>query len=178
MPEISIRLDSLSQLYDSLDPAPFREKSLDRDAEAYLLECAGEFPDGATLRLQVHGPPDLAGHIGEITQAVHGHFALLAEQSQRRWRRHMRLARGVVAAGVVVLALSLLLRELIATHPFAGADLLGEGLLILGWVALWRPVEQVLFDRYEHRHHRALVQRLASIPVRFRDEPGRGVARG
>ena len=40
MPEISIRLDSLSQLYDSLDPAPFREKSLDRDADAYLLQRA------------------------------------------------------------------------------------------------------------------------------------------
>lgn len=42
MAEIELRIQSLEQLFDSLDPAPFHAKELDRDADAYLREGAGE----------------------------------------------------------------------------------------------------------------------------------------
>lgn len=168
MHEIEIHLNSLAQLYDSLDPAPFHEKSLDRDAEAYLLECAGEHSDDAPLRLVVHGPESLRAHLPEISGAIHSHFHLLGMQAERRWRRHVRLARIVLVAGLLVLALSLMVRRLLSGLLFPGADLLSEGLLILGWVALWRPMEQAVFDRFEYRHQRALTQRLADVPVEFR----------
>ena len=34
--------------------------------------------------------------------------------------------------------------------------------------ALWRPMEQAVFERFEHRHERDLLERLARIPVEFR----------
>ena len=34
MPAIEMRIDSLPQLFDSLDPAPFHDRALDREAEA------------------------------------------------------------------------------------------------------------------------------------------------
>ncbi len=43
---IEVRLSRLAQLFHNLDPAPFREKDLDPDAEAYLVESAEEIgPD-------------------------------------------------------------------------------------------------------------------------------------
>lgn len=167
MPDIEIRLNNLAQLYDSLDPAPFHEKSLDRDAEAYLLDCAGEHPAGTSLRLMVHGPENLRSHVTQIANAIHSHFSLAHRQVERRWRGHVRLARIVVVAGLFVLTLSLLLRRLLTELPFPGAGLISEGLLILGWVALWRPIEQAMFDRFDHRHKTALLESLARIPVEF-----------
>ena len=41
MATIEIRIRSLAQLFDSLDPAPFQERALDRNAESYILACAG-----------------------------------------------------------------------------------------------------------------------------------------
>lgn len=38
MPAIEMRIDSLPQLFDSLDPAPFHDRALDREAEAWLRE--------------------------------------------------------------------------------------------------------------------------------------------
>ena len=39
MPAIEMRIDSLPQLFDSLDPAPFHDRALDREAEAWLIVC-------------------------------------------------------------------------------------------------------------------------------------------
>lgn len=51
MTDIELRIQTLDQLFDSLDPAPFHAKALDRNAEAYLLESAAEHgartPDAA-----------------------------------------------------------------------------------------------------------------------------------
>lgn len=44
---------------------------------------------------------------------------------------------------------------------------IGEGLLILGWVAMWRPLEILLFERLENHQKSALLRRLARIPVDF-----------
>jgi hypothetical protein len=43
-----------------------------------------------------------------------------------------------------------------------------EGLLILGWVALWRPTEALLYDWWPLARRRMLLRRLASIPIEVR----------
>jgi hypothetical protein len=43
-----------------------------------------------------------------------------------------------------------------------------EGLLILGWVALWRPTEALLYDWWPLARRRTLLRRLASIPIEVR----------
>lgn len=167
MGTIDIRLRELAQLYDSLDPSPFREKSLDRDAEAYLIECAGEFPANDELRVLIHGPAEMAAHVGDIAAAIHTHFDALNSQARRRHRRRQRLSRFAMLLGFGVLAVALLLRTLIAEWPGALGEVLAEGLLILAWVALWRPAEIILFDQWESLEKSRLLQRLASVPVEF-----------
>ena len=42
MADIELRLQHLDQLFDTLDPAPFHAKPLDRRVEAWLLDSAGQ----------------------------------------------------------------------------------------------------------------------------------------
>ena len=56
MASIEMQLDSLAQLFDSLDPAPFHDKSLDRDAEAWLIESVDEISSRSPLELVIRGP--------------------------------------------------------------------------------------------------------------------------
>jgi hypothetical protein len=74
--------------------------------------------------------------------------------------------RFAMLLGVVVLLAALGLRGLFAEGGGI-AEVLREGLLILGWVALWRPVEWVLFDTWEHRQRRSALKRLATAEVRL-----------
>jgi hypothetical protein len=53
--------------------------------------------------------------------------------------------------------------------PFG--EVLSEGLLILAWVALWRPIESIGFDSWESRIERGILRRLAQVPVRFQGLP-------
>jgi hypothetical protein len=164
--EIAMRVDRLAQLYDALDPAPFHEKSLNADVEAYLLDCAGEMPLSQPLALALSGPDAIGSEISSIAAAVHAHFRYLLAQARRQWLWKSRIAKGATAAGALVLVATVVLRGLleIAT-PAAGA--LTEGLLVLGWVALWRPIEHLVFDQFDHRARCGLLAKLSRMPLRF-----------
>ena len=162
---IDIRLRDPAQLFESLDPSPFRDKSLDRDAEAYLIECAGELPAREPFSLRLHGPPVLAEHLDAIGAGLHQHFALALAQAQRRHRRRARVARMAILLGLGILGLALLLRQLVSDWGGTGGEVLAEGLLILAWVALWRPAEMLIFDSWERREELRLLAELGRVPV-------------
>ena len=67
--------------------------------------------------------------------------------------------------GLAILVLALSLRSWLksVSNPFAEA--FSEGLMILAWVALWRPIETIGFDSWEARQQRRLLAKLAKVPV-------------
>ena len=80
------------------------------------------------------------------------------------------MGRVMLLLGLGVLAVTLFTRYWLSGLN-TKADLLGESLLIVGWVALWRPAELLLFDRIEARIDRRVLERLAAIPVEFHAVP-------
>lgn len=170
--DIEIRVQRIEQLFDSLDPSPFREKSLDVDFETYLRDCAGEHSPGTRLRLHIHAPAELRARGADIESAIHVHFRFLLQQAERRHRASQRRYRSVVVAGFAVLAVTLVLRRLIEGWHSAASEVLIEGLLVLGWVALWRPIEVLLFERHEARQHRQVLAALAAIEIDWRPVEG------
>jgi hypothetical protein len=167
MADIELRLQHLEQLFDTLDPAPFHDKSLDRRVESYLLDSAGEQGHRAPLVVVLHGPPALEAHVPDIAAAIHAHFTLVHQQAERRHVRRGRVGRVAMLAGTLTLAAVLLLRHWLAAVPAPFGEVLSEGLLILAWVALWRPIETIGFDSWERREERGILRRLARVPVRF-----------
>ena len=55
---VEIRVDDIAQLFHTLDPFPFREKDLDREAEEYIVGWARELPADRPFRIVVHFPDD------------------------------------------------------------------------------------------------------------------------
>jgi hypothetical protein len=67
------------------------------------------------------------------------------------------------------LAASIAVGDAIASY-LAGhrlADIVREGFLIGGWVAMWRPLEVFLYDWWPIRAEGRLLQRLSTMPVRL-----------
>ena len=168
MASIEMRLDTLDQLFDSLDPAPFHDKALDREADAWLVESVDEVSSRSPLELVIRGPEPMRASLPEIETAVHAHFRRALEHEEWKLRRRMRIGRLALVIGLVVLAISLVARHLLHSVATSSADVIGEGLLIVGWVGLWRPAEILLFERLENVADRAVLRRLSRIPVRFR----------
>jgi len=165
---IDLTIRHSQQLFDGRDPAPFNERDLDDDAVAYLLGAALEIPVRQPLAIvltiseepEPHLPPD------HIVQAVRGHFAYEAEQVERRLREHLRRGRMTLSVGLAVLAVFLTLAQLTAAlTPGALREILREGLVITGWVAMWRPLEILLYDWWPLIDERRQLRRLRDTPV-------------
>ena len=166
---IDVRLTDLRQFYNSLDPSPFHEKDLDRDAEEYIVGWADELPVAASLELVIRVPEDQLdlARKNDVAGAVHNYFSYRAKESTRKIRFQLREGRSALAIGLAFLASCMLLRQIVPS--FADAPLrpiLQEGLLILGWVAMWRPLQIFLYDWWPVRHYGRLYRRLATVPVR------------
>lgn len=168
MATIEIRIRRPAQLFDALDLAPLRERALDRKAERYILSRAGTCRPTDALRLLVHLPESLRAHAADMTDAIHEHFRLAHAQGERNFRRRLRVGGRTLAVAVGVLAGSFWLRSLLSDVPSrALVQGLEEGLLILGWVAMWRPVEILLFERWESHPDHTRLEKLASMPIEF-----------
>ena len=51
---IEVRVEDISQLFHTLDPFPFRERDLDRDAEEFIVSWARDLPESATVHILVY----------------------------------------------------------------------------------------------------------------------------
>jgi hypothetical protein len=168
---IEIRVAELKQLFNAIDPSPFREKDLDPKAEEFIVGWARDVSRDAPLALLVHlerpaGLPEEAAALGD---AVHEYFRNRADTTRRRLRQMFRVGRTSLVIGTSWLALSLALGDAFATALGAGrfGELLREGLLIGGWVAMWRPMEIFLYDWWPIRAEARLYDRLGAMPVRI-----------
>ena len=84
-------------------------------------------------------------------------------------RNTLRLGRASLVVGLLVLAACVAGAQLIFTHDNVLSDLLHEGLLIVGWVAMWRPLEILLYDWWPLMRDAQLYERIASMPVELRE---------
>ncbi|MEO8548426.1 MAG: hypothetical protein ABI678_00560 [Kofleriaceae bacterium] len=183
VPCIDVALDTVEQIFDNRDPAPFRERDLDPDLADYLL-AAGEdlfTADQFRVVFWVAKPcPPV-----EIEDAFRAHFEDTIERIRRIRKRRRRAGQVALVLGVVLVVALLALGQFVGTA--VGGTLgagLKEGLTISCWVVMWRPIETLVYDWIPQRHERRVAERMLGAPVEVRGaatadvrRPGTGVER-
>lgn len=167
---IEVYVSELKQLFNAIDPSPFRERDLDPNAEEFITDWAKEASPSAVFGLAVYldRPAGLPNEPVELREAIHQFFRHRAELSRHRLRELLRRGRTSLLIGVCALGLLLAAGNLVARFVSDHiADILKEGLLISGWVAMWRPIEIFLYDWWPIRAEAALADRLSVMPVRI-----------
>ena len=168
---IEVDLTDTRQLFNTLDPAPFVEKDLDRDADTYIVDAAREIGARHAKRLVVHLPAALAdtADARSLPQAVHTYFAYRANHSERLLRESLREGVISLAIGLAFLTTCLTLRRIVVPLFWdAARATFDEGLLIMGWVAMWRPIQLFLYDWWPIRRHVRLLREIARMPIEVR----------
>jgi hypothetical protein len=164
---IELRVTQPQQLFSSLDPSPFYERDLDQDAEEYIVDSADEYPLNHPLRLVIYLPADqIRGGQVDFGQAIRNYFAYRAEETRRRLRFFFRDGRMSLMVGLIFLFVCIAVRQVVlAVGRGLSAQIIDEGLYIVGWVAMWRPLEIFLYDWRPLRRRQKLFAKLAHIPV-------------
>ena len=168
---IDLKVKHSRQLFDGRDPAPFRERDLDDDAVGYLLAAAQEIPqkEPLTIVVTISEEPEPRLAPDAIVEAVGGHFRYELEQIERRLREHVRGGQIFLAVGLTALVVFLTLAELTVSLPSGPLkEILREGLVITGWVAMWRPLEVLLYDWWPMVDERRLITRVLGALVLIR----------
>lgn len=167
---IELRLGTPRQLFNTIDPSPFHEKDLDEAAERYILEAVEDFHEASALQLVIHLPPE---HVSATTRdqlasAISHYFGWRAHEVKRELLHCLRDGRLSLVIGLGFLFFCNLLRSLV-THYLDGfvANLLDDGLLIIGWVALWRPIQTFLYDWWPIYRRMRTFRRITRLDVRL-----------
>ena len=111
---IELRLRTIRQLFQSLDPAPFHDQDLDPDAVAYIVGRARDLPRDAALELAIELPSSEAEseEVRGLETAIRGYFEWREEMAWRDLRLRLEEGRQALFMGLMFLAACTLARAL------------------------------------------------------------------
>lgn len=140
---------------------------LNAQAEELLLEATGRVRHPGQVRLFLSLPAAEYHRIPLLEEAIKKHFAYRERKSVRNFQEMIKLGfRNLFVAciflGILVSLIILVPRVIPRGQLFLTVQ---ELLIILGWVALWRPADQLLFDWRPFKREARLFRRFQSCSV-------------
>lgn len=146
---IDIKVESIHQLFDERDPTPFRLRDLDDDAVEYIVASAMDIGPKKIGRIRVHCKEALNPEAhAVVAQAVHEHFLYRLEMANRKFYNVLRQGYKSLAIGLSFLSFAVFLSSFIGSNVTENffTHLLKEGVLLLGWVSMWKPINIFLYE--------------------------------
>lgn len=168
---VHLRLRQLDQLFDLFDPSEPANRRLSQSAEAYMVDCARGL-GSKQVSLVVHIDPSLHQVVtdADIRAAVRHHFASRGWMARSDLRTLLRRGWISLVIGMAFLISLVVFSEVVLMRLPTGpaSSIMQEGLLIVGWVAMWRPIEVFLFDWWPMAATQRTLRALAGASVSFR----------
>ena len=167
---IELRLNEINQLFNSMDPSPFPDKELDTEAEEYIVSWATELPRNEPLTLIIHlaKAPDKDKDENAMNDAIRNFFSYRANLAAWKNRRLLREGWKNLGIGLIFLTGCLFGAQLLSSiEDGTLIAILRESLLIGGWVAMWRPMEIFLYERWPGKRQQELYTRLSNMQVKL-----------
>jgi len=161
---VSIHVRNLAQMFNSLDPSPFWDRDLDRAAAEFIEDEFREKLAAHAWHLHVHTleSPELAA---DLQAAVEHYYERLAASTRLKLRENFRAGELALLAGVSIFLLCMMARQVLSGLLHGMPRILDEGLIILAWLALWRPTEALAYEWVPLYRRRRLYERLAGMRV-------------
>ncbi len=166
---LEMRVSSVDALFAEFHAETISERPLSDGARLYVLdlwESAGEpKPEALVIRAPVGERSRTDEHA--VKEAVRGDFLDHSGPFHKaaHFSHRERLAASIgIAILLISIAISTTLEQLTGNVIVAG---LAQGIVVIGWVALWVPAQRFAVDLVPHRFERRSYARLAQLEIRF-----------
>lgn len=163
---IEVAVNEARQLFNDRDPSPFKDHDLDENFVRFLLNSVQGFPFKTRTRLKITITDKSSGIQGpQINSAIHSFFTYEAGLVNARKRKSVREGRIYLLAGLIAMFSCLSFSQLLETS-FAQSRItliIQEGLVIIGWVAMWRPLEMFLYDWWPLHEQQLYMKKIAEM---------------
>jgi hypothetical protein len=165
--EIILKLENVDQMLIVPRDVFYGKRMLNHNVEEFLIEESEKHPYRTAIYLKVYLHPNPLDKSGEIETAIHQHFAYRKNKSLKQLSRTLQL--GWRSLLIAILFLSLLVSFtliVIRQMPEGGLSIIfREILIILGWVALWRPADLLLYEWRQFKRDANLFERLEGCKI-------------
>lgn len=164
-----LALAELADLFRAPEPDPLAGRFATRSGMDLLCEQVDpRSSDGLRIELELEQKDDHPVTMDRLRVAVAGYCAeriarIEVERAAIRRRGLKELLAGLIFLGVCLAAAALL------SASWSGPDWLrtffGEGLVIVGWIALWHPVDMLFFERLPLLREQRVLQRIQTADI-------------
>jgi hypothetical protein len=167
---IEVGVKNSRQLFNERDPAPFRERDLDPQFVIYLVSAVEEFPLRTKMKIRIltSDNDDLKPENSlAIGQAISAYFLYESTLAKAKLRKQHRTARYFSLIGLGILIVCLSLAQFVESINFDPrvTNIASVSFIIIGWVAMWHPIEALLYNWWPIREQRQYFDKLASLSV-------------
>ena len=167
---IEIKVQQLQQIFNSIDPSPFHERDLDPEAEEFIVSWAQEHNLKKPFKLVVH-----LGQIADRAEAerilhesIRNYFNYRYDFNQRELKQLLRYGWTSLLIALAFLAACVTAAQTISRQLGRFEAIAQEGLTIIGWVAMWRPLDIYLYRWWPLYRLGKIYHRLSTMPVEIR----------
>lgn len=165
---IGVSLDKYENIYNELDPTPFRKRDIESELVDYVVDSSIDIPIKYDVKLNLYLPSiekdDKKENNAKI--AIHSYFKYLLIRNKMVLLNSLRRCFRSLVLGVLLFTFYFFVSDnLNITSEFLKVII--EGVSILGWVALWDVGEEFLFNWVSIFHKRRLLKRMANAKVEF-----------
>lgn len=167
---IEIKVKSLNQLFDDRDPAPFREKDLDDEAVEYIVSSVLDVSPHKVKRLLIFHDPIHDSHLirNDVRSAIHQFFSYEVRQADIKIRNILKNGVKSLIIGLCFLMLATLVSYFLSEDSKSFWILFfKEGVLLLGWVSMWKPINIFLYEWWPVAAMKKVFICLSAIPIDF-----------
>lgn len=165
--EIILELNDVDQLLIAPGSLFYGKRILNTDAEERIIEEAETVSSRYPIYLKIYLRKHEMSRKDEIATAIHQHFCYRRKKSERQLKKVLRLGwRSLFISIVIFGVLVSLTIAILKLFPEGRLSLtFREILIILGWVALWRPADILLYDWRPFKREVNLYRRIEQCEV-------------
>lgn len=146
---IEVSVSKTQQLFDARDPAPFRQRDLDDDFVEYILSSVREFSMSTPLKIVLYIEEKETSELSKesLREAIKTYFSYKIDLQTSELKAFAKRAQFFLLVGLLVLALCITIAQsLVVPNSSTIIGIIREGIVIFGWVSIWKPIELILFD--------------------------------
>ncbi len=176
----AIRVGGSDELFAPLQARPVAERSLDETVRLYLLDEWERVRKTRPVTLTVYAPATDRPRTDEQAVGTAVRADLRAHTGRLRQASPLtRQAKIAAWTGLIVFLISIVIStslDQLSSDPLVAG--VSQGIVVVGWVALWGPAQTVAVDILPHHFARKRYAELAEVELRFawQDDPGQPAA--
>ena len=164
---IELKVTNPDEFYNPLDPSPAAQKDLHSDTAEYIMEnlTGKEKKIRFVIYLQdkIYEDGETSAGIG---RAVSSYFRSKESAAEHRYAIEKKKGRRYLVRGLLFLVVCVVLSSVVtALSSNTIIYAVGQSLVVIGWVALWKPAEFYLYDSRDMKNDIQLMKMLADACI-------------